>query len=68
MSVCAIAGCQRETGRKYKKNRTDLLEIMLIWILNHIEFAMPVAIPRKQIKMDLKLRKRSGLEKEIWES
>ena len=40
----------------------------MIWILNHIEFAMPVAIPRKQIKMDLKLRKRSGLEKEIWES
>ena len=32
---------------------------------DHIEFAMPVAIPRKQIKMDLKLRKRSGLEKDL---
>lgn len=34
----------------------------------HVEFAVPMRIARKQMKMDLKLRKRSGLEKEIWES
>lgn len=35
--------------------------------LGHVEFAVPMGISRK-MKMELKLRKRSDLEKEIWES
>lgn len=34
---------------------------------SHAELTMPVGIPRKQLKMYLKFRKRSDLEKAIWE-
>lgn len=41
-----------------------LVEMVLIWNLAEL----PVGIPRKQLKMDLKFRKRPDLEKAIWES
>lgn len=33
---------------------------------SHAEFAMPMGILREQLKMDLKFRKRSDLNKDIW--
>lgn len=34
---------------------------------SHAELITPVGIPRKQLKMDLKFRKRPDLQKAIWE-